>query len=291
MANPADPMWVVPLPFACRWNMFTELLENRQLLSASLVRGVLTVTGTPRSDAIFTQLSDATVMVWVNGNESSFPAEQVTKIVLRGGGGNDFMANGAGTIPSLIDGGSGNDTLVGGMGNDTLLGGSGNDRLCGCAGDDLLDGGTGDDSIMGGDGNDTVTYASRVRRVTVNLAEGTGGQDGEHDMITGVENIIGGKGADMLIGDDQNNSIWGGNGNDTIEGGGGIDQLSGGNGDDNLIAPDGSGDTLDGGAGQDSATINTETDPTIISVEIINGGGLTAALRPAKPARLLHRRT
>lgn len=67
------------------------------------------------------------------------------------------------SLPMVITGGAGNDTLRGGTGNDSLDGGAGNDVLFDIGGDDTLSGGAGDDTINatigndvldGGDGND-----------------------------------------------------------------------------------------------------------------------------------------
>ncbi|MEE1613942.1 calcium-binding protein [Microvirga sp. CF3016] len=48
-------------------------------------------------------------------------------------------------LPTLLDGGAGNDYLHSYFANDTLLGGAGNDTLLGSRGDNILQGGTGDD--------------------------------------------------------------------------------------------------------------------------------------------------
>ncbi|MFI5378630.1 MAG: calcium-binding protein [Tepidisphaerales bacterium] len=237
-----------------------ECLEERRLLAITLVNGVLNVPGTPRSDVIVTRIIGKNVVVTINAVDSKFPLAKVRSIVINGGAGNDFIANGAGSIPSLLIGGPGNDTLSGGNGNDTLIGGPGNDRLYGQGGDDLLDGGPGNDTIIGGPGNDTVTYAGRTKPVTVDLSRGTGGEAGEHDYISGVENIIGGNGNDLLIGDDNDNIIWGGPGNDTIVGNGGHDTLYGGDGNDLFYAMDGISDTIDGGNGNNSAYADVELD-------------------------------
>ena len=58
----------------------------------------------------------------------------------------------------LINGTSGNNTLLGGDGADRLSGGAGNDSLSGGAGNDLLLAGTGTDTMTGGAGADTFTF-------------------------------------------------------------------------------------------------------------------------------------
>ena len=115
---------------------------------------------------------------------------------------------------SLIDGTSGNDTLVGAAGNDTLNGG---------LGDDTLQGGAGNDVIAGGFGQDTASYAGTTNALTISLAVTTAQNTGGAglDTLTGIENLIGGNGNDRLTGDFQDNRLDGGPGNDTLIGGGG----------------------------------------------------------------------
>jgi Ca2+-binding RTX toxin-like protein len=244
-----------------------ECLEERRLLAASLVNGVLNIPGTPRSDVIATRIVGKNVVVTINTVDSKFALARVRGIVINGNHGNDFIANGAGTIPARIIGGNGNDTLSGGNGNDTLVGAAGTDRLYGQGGDDLLDGGIGSDVIMGGLGTDTITYADRTRPVSVDLSEGTGGETGEYDSISGVENIIGGNGNDSLLGDSNDNIIRGGPGNDTITGNDGHDTLYGNDGNDTFFAADDDSDTIDGGNGDDTAHADDSEIDYIINVE------------------------
>jgi serralysin len=144
---------------------------------------------------------------------------------LRGNGGNDVLSGGAGG--DTLDGGSGNDTLAGGNDNDTLIGGAGND------------------SLDGGPGSDAASYASSSAAVRVSLAiagaQATGG--GGTDTLTGIENLIGGGGADLLIGNGEANWLDGGAGADQLEGGDGADVLIGGAGRDVLMGGRG-GDTF-----------------------------------------------
>jgi Ca2+-binding RTX toxin-like protein len=76
---------------------------------------------------------------------------------LRGGSGNDALADGAGN--DLMKGGGQNDVLLAGLGNDILLGGSGNDTLVArdnIGADDTLDGGI-DTNVCVADLGDTLT--------------------------------------------------------------------------------------------------------------------------------------
>ena len=85
----------------------------------------------------------------------------VTQTVIEGGSGNETLH--AAVSGSLIKarggndwvhGNAGNDTLIGGAGNDVLYGQAGHDELYGEDGDDRLYGGEGDDKLAGGRGND-----------------------------------------------------------------------------------------------------------------------------------------
>lgn len=151
--------------------------------------------------------------------------------------------------------------LLGGPGGDILRGGAGSDLLRG-DGVDLShpDPGGGNDVIDGGGGDDSVSYAGRRVPVLVDLSGATvGGSPGERDRITGVEDVAGGDGDDVLLGDDNANTLSGGAGNDSLQGRGGDDSLQGGVGADRLRGNDGNdiidgdqvGDALYGGSGDD----------------------------------------
>lgn len=172
---------------------------------------------------------------------------------LRGGRGNDWLAGNAGN--NTLDGGEGNDTLYGLGGDDQLSGGEGqgNDKLYGGAGNDELSADFGNDLLYGGYGVDTVSYVYRLVPVVADL-DGQTGDDGsgtEQDTIgADVENLWGGYGADLLIGNDSANLIHGSTGADVIRGGGGNDELHADDGSragtDKLLGEAGD-DTLYGG--------------------------------------------
>ncbi|TAN57996.1 MAG: calcium-binding protein, partial [Magnetospirillum sp.] len=118
--------------------------------------------------------------------------------------------------------GNGKSTLYGGGGNDSLSGGNGADTLDGGSGDDLFIAGNGSDVIEGSEGTDTITFAAaRFNGVIVDLAANRA----DNDSVTGVENVIGSKGADVISGDAADNVIEGGAGADTLSGGAGSDTL------------------------------------------------------------------
>ena len=177
-------------------------------------------------------------------------------MIVNAGGGNDVVNGGPG--PDELNGSTGNDVLRGGENTDTLTGGSGNDTLEGGPGrDDNLFGGSGDDKLFGGDGDsddldgglgadqldggpgklDIALYNTRSKPVFVDLSStaADNGESGEGDRIlTGVENVMGGAGDDILNGNDGDNNLLGRGGNDLIFGGKGKDVVVGGDGDDIL---------------------------------------------------------
>jgi len=134
-----------------------------------------------------------------------------------------------------VTGTAGADTLVGDDGDNRLTGGAGDDTLIGGDGNDRLNGGQGADILAGGEGVDTVVYGG-MAGITVNLALGTasGGEAGG-DSLSGIENVIGSLGGDMLTGDAGANRLLGNAGDDVLAGGGGNDTLIGGEGDDLLV--------------------------------------------------------
>ena len=190
-----------------------------------------------------------------------------------------------------LSGGNGNDIIHGHGGNDILHGDAGNDLLDGGTGNDWLDGGAGADILIGGDGIDTADYSASGAGVNINLETGMGkGGDAEGDTLSGIENLIGSKYDDILVGDGNVNMIDGGDGNDTITGGHNNDQMFGGAGNDTfLVEWSYHGDHYDGGSGIDTfsadvpvldgyvqeidlATGTNNWEDTFVSVENLIGG-------------------
>lgn len=201
--------------------------------------------------------------------------------------GTGTSADGSEGIDQFIDiegavGGTGDDSLYGGDGADDLRGRQGSDLLVGRDGDDILDGGLGEDTLDGSLGNDTARYTSHLAAMTIDLANqaaySTGGLPLD-DVLISIENAIGGRGDDELVGSGIGQMLDGGKGNDTVRGAGGDDTLAGGHGEDHLL----------GGAGNDKllgATIlipvSGEDDPNGDAFfaalvddgqDVLNGGG------------------
>jgi hypothetical protein len=165
------------------------------------------------------------------GEIRNAPLDPTLSVLLDGGDGDDQLSSNRGRVV----GGSGNDALTG----EVLEGGPGDDRLAGTNTDNLLDGGPGADLLKGMGGTDRTTYADRTGGVHVTLdGRSDDGEPGEGDDVE-TEDVNGGAGPDVLIGDDGRNALTGLCGDDRLTGGGGADVLEGGPG----------ADTIDGRAG------------------------------------------
>ncbi len=172
-----------------------------------------------------------------------------------------------------VNTGGGNDVIIGGTGADNLTGGAGNDTFLYTEGDgaDTMNGGTQTDTVIvtGTGGNDEIVVVTNAAGVITNF-EGGGVSNlelfvmdllgGNNDLlqyntltpntvsvdlglgsatgfssIAGVENVIGGGGADILVGNASVNELNGGAGGDTLTGGIGADEINTGVSNDNVI--------------------------------------------------------
>ena len=160
---------------------------------------------------------------------------------IEGGSGDDTLE--AGPDATGLVGGAGDDTLVGSPEGESLHGQDGDDDLSGGAGMDSLDGGAGADRIGGGPGRDEANYAGSQEPLRLSIGDGPAdGEAGEgDDILSDVEDLIGGRGDDVMIGDADANRLVGLGGADRMFGREGADVLEGS--DD--------GDRLDAGPGPD----------------------------------------
>jgi Ca2+-binding RTX toxin-like protein len=197
-----------------------EALEDRRLLSASVVGRVLTIIGTDGPEhvsvvdyghhvivreavvtpgtgtdhptvtatrTVFNRADVDSISADLRGGNDAVGLLSLSRTPLaatvNGGAGNDAIRGGAGN--DTLDGGGGNDLLSGGHGNDVLRGGAGNDRLSGDGGDDTLEGGDGRDYLLGGRGTDVLRGgAGNDVLVSVDGA-GTDTVDGGDDEAVG----------------------------------------------------------------------------------------------------------
>jgi Ca2+-binding RTX toxin-like protein len=192
---------------------------------------------------------------------------------LYGQNGNDKLYGGR--WDDQLDGGPGNDLETGGLGNDVFFAGDGRDTVTGGGGIDTLVapdtgnlwkitgsgsgrlntttsfrqirnlvGGSANDTftftrygfmggvVVGGAGVNTLDYSAYRPGVIANLFNGSASATGG---ISGITNVVGSSGNDILVGDGQDNQLIGGRGRDILIGGGGTDKLDGGASDDILI--------------------------------------------------------
>ncbi|MBY5438665.1 M10 family metallopeptidase, partial [Rhizobium leguminosarum] len=160
-------------------------------------------------------------------------------------------------VASLIENvraGSGSDTIVGNEADNTLWGNAGNDSLTGDSGNDTLDGGAGIDKMSGGVGNDVYIVDNANDTVIENANEGTDTVRtavGDFTLGTNVENLTY-TGTDGFAG-------YGNAADNVITGGTRFDWLDGKAGADTLI----------GGAGDDTYTVDSLGD---VVVEATDGG-------------------
>ncbi|MDO9197345.1 putative Ig domain-containing protein [Rhodoferax sp.] len=200
--------------------------------------------------------------------------------VIDAGEGDDHVIAGRGD--DFIDGGLGIDSITGGGGNDIIDGGDDNDYLDGDGsttpglynsiaaaihGDDFIDGGQGNDQIRGQGGNDEL-YGGLGSDVLI-------GDDIDETYLSGAfhgnDYLDGEDGNDALYGGGKDDTLYGGAGDDIMEGDGSQNQLSGDyHGNDYLDGEEGNDtmsgggkdDVLFGGAGNDIMWGDSVTDPT-----------------------------
>src|SRR2546423_6135184 len=153
-----------------------EHLETRVVLSVSLFNGQLAIVGSIKADSVSLDVNGNTLSLVFNGNASNFSLAQVHKISISAGAGDDLVAlSDAVTIPAIIHGGAGNDSLRGGAGPDSLVGEAGNDTLDGAGGADVMFGGT---------GIDNVDYSARTNDLIITIDDNSGdGEAAESDNI------------------------------------------------------------------------------------------------------------
>jgi Ca2+-binding RTX toxin-like protein len=218
-----------------------ETLEDRRMLSASLVHGNLKISGTTAADTITVGIDPANkakIIVNDGVKTTRFIKTAVKTIAILSGDGADNITVNTGIKQQItIKSGEGDDTVHGGSGREVVFAAGGADQIFGGGGSDQIFGGEGDDQIEGGSGNDYLY--------------GDGGND----------TVNGGVGNDVLAGDSEDTLVFSGQppfdiiGNDSLDGGDGNDWLLGGarlesNSTGAFFTVNGQ-DTFTGGAGND----------------------------------------
>ena len=252
---------------------FFEPLEKRQLMSATLKNGVLTIEGNDLPNVIAVSQDSTSVRVNEDGKVTAFKATSVKGIVVNGGGGNDQLLGRTNLKkPMTLRGGAGNDTLVGGAKGDVFEGGPGQDRAdyshrnqnMNISLDDVANDGATNDA-------GAVVEKDNVRSDVEVIRTGNG-----NDLIRGsnADNIIGAGfgldtvygmgGHDLLAVASRNHydpdTVYGGEGNDWIETTGAARLTAHGEGGNDKIVGGSANDTLSGGSGTDSIYGNDGAD-------------------------------
>ena len=159
-----------------------ESLEPRLALAVGQTYGTWSITGdsdpTHPNDTILVDRNPANaaqLRAIVNGGVvGTIRESRVTTIRIFGGAGNDTITvsiPGNTRIKTILNGGTGNDTITGGNGSDTIRGGQGNDTLCGGRGKDTLRGGAGQNAVDGGAGIDAFYGTQANDRVRLAAGE------------------------------------------------------------------------------------------------------------------------
>jgi hypothetical protein len=115
--------------------------------------------------------------------------------------------------------------------------------------------------IDGNTGIDTIDFSGLSGFVTASLlADAFTNTDGTENFLgtmTGVENVIGSDGDDIITGDSGDNAIWSGEGNDTVKGGLGDDTFY--YEDESDLGTTATGGTADGQSGDDTINFSKDT--------------------------------
>jgi Ca2+-binding RTX toxin-like protein len=171
-----------------------------------------------------------------------------------------------------------NDKITGDDNNNILKGLDGDDHIAGGDGDDHIAGGKGADTIDGGDGSDTIDYSNELESgIRLNLLRQivTGGSDSKGDRYKNIENAVGTKFNDHLVGDDGPNKLFGLDGDDYISGGNGDDLLCGGKGRNKLVGGKGNDrfligegeNTIEAGIGDNTIDYRDSEDAVHVELE------------------------
>lgn len=204
--------------------------------------------------------ADSHVFLTGSGNDTLVGTVSRDRVSYR-----DHQFDGAGAVTQGVtvdlaagtatDGFGDTDTLIsiervdGTQFDDTIRGDDARNDLNGLGGNDLLDG--------RGGSRDRVVYRDDPAAVFVDLAAGTATDGfGGTDTLIGIEEVLGSRFDDTIIGDDADNYIEGNEGDDSLSGGGGRDNFRGSEGND----------TIDGGtapaqfSGGDRVSYDEEAD-------------------------------
>ena len=156
------------------------------------------VAGSGTNTFIINNVNDVIELTGQTGSSSvessvSYTLQQgLDTLVLTGS--TNLTGRGNADASNLIEGNSGNDSLIAGSGSDTLIAGSGSDTLVAESGSDSLVAGSGSDTLVGGSGDDTLVAGSGSDV----LEGGTGNTTYVLDSGFGQADIYAGSGAGVI---------------------------------------------------------------------------------------------
>ncbi|MCA9137526.1 MAG: hypothetical protein KDB00_12230 [Planctomycetales bacterium] len=175
----------------------------------------------------------------------------ISKIVISGSNQPDIIVADANlTIPVVLYGNAGNDTLAGTSMDDTIYGGLGDDILQGRGGNDDLYGEGDNDNLIGDYGNDLLDGGEGDDFLNEEFAIDVDGfylLPPSRDLE--INTLLGGAGDDVIWGSPGKDIANGGLGKDAIEGNSGDDILRGGPDTASGYSPDEEADVIFGGTG------------------------------------------
>ncbi len=213
----------------------TAFLDGASPTGATYTFTQVAIAGTSGNDTLHASLFGSSHLYGYDGNDSLIGSALGLPSVFEGGAGNDTYTifNSADTVIEGANGGtdaintyvdytlSANvETLRAMTSGLTLHGNDQGNLLISAAGGDTLDGGAGNDTLTGASGND--------------ILDGGNGNDTLNGG-DGNDQLFGGNGDDVLHGGAGNDTLVGGAGNDTLDGGPGLDIMTGGKGADTFI--------------------------------------------------------
>ncbi len=190
-------------------------------------------------------LSDTTLSTSGGGLPASVSTLSGFQNVLLAAGSGDFTLDASAfSGGAILQGGTGNDTLIGSRGPDTLEGGTGNDSLSGGGGGDTFafnSYSSGSQTIYEPPGGAAawLDFSQAPAGVSINLSDSAPQavmpatlNNGPLTLTLadplGIDNVLGSSYNDTLIGNANDNTLIGGGGDDLIAGLGGNDVLDGG---------------------------------------------------------------
>ncbi len=183
------------------------------------------------------KLTDTTLTTWGGGSQSESNISGFEHAILSAGDGDLTLDASAFSGTVILQGGTGDDTMIGTGGPDTLIGGAGNDSLVGGAGATFtFNGGSSGSQIVDETTENSgawLDFSQAPDGISINLSLATP-QTVIPGLLTltltdplGINNVMGSGYNDTILGNDLDNTLIGAGGDDLIAGLGGNDVIEG----------------------------------------------------------------